>query len=1129
MLTRFAIRISLCLLVCCGISVIAAAAIRQTFSITEPFSLCWGPDRVNYPVEFPQGQVVPQGITLTDAAGNPVAAQLSDITYWPDHRTVRRAVLSFMVTLQPDEQARWTLTAGRTSVRQPKTDLQLVERAGVIELTTAATGIRLPGGTRTFTTPVTAEQLPAPIQGVRLTGGRWIGKGWWQTDRPCLGYTATVVERGPVFARVRLRYLFTDNTAYTAVVELSAQQDVAVISEAFDLAKGKRYAMPELPGTKPGDTFQLVPPHFTTDTERMVWDWWGGTNGKVPSPNCYYFSYYDGLQPDHYEFYGNHNRDSLTGKPLAFTKNDRFHSLNAFYNWGLEEGYYFGAYNATSPTDQVAVIGLLPSRWLHPDLDPHPISTLNQWTQTNDVWIETRTTPDLQLRVPTGLGKRVYGLGVVPHTEPGLLAGGKTVTTAMMLRHIRLGRQPLDQVKDWVLDYPEPGAYPRLLVDPGEMARLRTRAIGNQLPPDNGYISYLQHSTPEEGRKLVAQAIDELRSMCQVVATHNWDHNGYASNMGRPSLLADVALGVPECTSAQAALIRRYVAAIAYNCLSDDYVPPRENGFGWGSANMMNQLRCRGAVMMTSLLPLHPQAQAWREYLARYVVANATSQINEAGATLEIGGYGVMGIEFATVPFLALQHADPQLDTSPFLPILRAAARNHLAYLLPYDLRGNFRPPATIGDSPYVPDYSLAMLAAALEKPDPQLAAELRWGVKAGGLAMHGWSTAQPGMLLDPNPRIEVPAMRSQHFAGSGIILRNGFPSRDETYIALQGGGFAVGHSHSDRGSFILYAKGAPLMVDFASQYSPSIGAAVFHNGSLTFNHDETVRPCPGRDTPGCYFTGKPWEAHTLEPFTCLEPAWDPTAKTIEEAMGTVTSFVSQPSADYGVLTRRINYLYRTPYLLEATHKQFLGRGPTEEVWLKTPFTWTRQALFVKSPEVTGSNYLVLRDDLSGNTELTPAVNYWALAAQLNVTGNLATYTGDFGVDLDVYVADPTVLAATTARAGHTNGREFTDYYRQTFGKPFTEYQTLLRVPQQPGGGFFTVLVPRKHGETAPTFETVLNGKAVRVTFPDGRVDTVVLQTHPTPVTVEGKTLTGAALLVTRRGETVTVTVLSGK
>ncbi len=754
--------IMLGLLTMCCLSA-ALAVERRTFTITEPFGLAWGPDRVNFHVEFPQGQVSPGGVALTDKAGNPVAVQLSDIAHWKDD-TVKSATVSFMATLQPDEQGQWTLSGGREHVQHPATDLHVVVNTEMIELTTTKTGIRLAGGGKEYAEGISADKLPAPIQGLRLSNGQWIGKGWWQTERPCLGYATRLLNVGSVFARVQLKYTFADDTCYQATVELSAGQDLAVVSEEFNLSQGKSYEMPEQPGTKPGDKFQYVLPHFTPPERGMLWDWWGGTHGRVPSPNCYNFAFYDGLKPDRCEWHGRMwhvlpNEQGTHDTVIPYDKDYRLISINAFLNWGDDESLYFGAYNSKAGNDEIAIVGLRPSLWVHPDLEPHPVKTLNQFTQTNNMWIERRQQPDLCLRVPTCLGKRVYGIGVLTRAPEQQPDGKTQITSNIMLRHVRFGRERLDEVKDWVLDYAETGKYPRLFVEPGDMARLRARAVGNHMEEDgfNYYLGYLLKGDAATGKALIDRVTNTLRDDCRTIATRDWDHNSYASSREWHALAADVALGVPEITPEQATRLRHYIAATAYNCMSPDYVPPREAGFGWGSANMMNQLRFRGGVLMSCLLPNHPQSQTWRNFLAKYLVADTDDQINDAGCTLEIGGYGVMAMEFATIPYLALAHTDPALDFSALLPRLRAAALNRLSYLMPYDLRGGFRAPATIGDSPYVAEYSLPMLAAALEISDPHLAHQLNWGVKQGGLKLNGWQPL-PGLLIDPDALARCPS-----------------------------------------------------------------------------------------------------------------------------------------------------------------------------------------------------------------------------------------------------------------------------------------------------------------------------------------------------------------------------------
>ena len=131
-------------------------------------------------------------------------------------------------------------------------------------------------------------------------------------------------------------------------------------------------------------------------------------------------------------------------------------------------------------------------------------------------------------------------------------------------------------------------------------------------------------------------------------------------------------------------------------------------------------------------------------------------------------------------------------------------------------------------------------------------------------------------------------------------------------------------------------------------------------------------------------------------------------------------------------------------------------------------------------------------------------------------------------MDVDIYVAEPSQFQHVTHKVSQENPRSFGAFYEKAFGKPFQEEQTLFQIPQHPGGGFFTVLVPRQAGEPAPKFETALEGKAIRVTFADGRVDTVVVMEKPGEVEVEGRKLAGTAFVVTKAADgTMTVTELA--
>jgi hypothetical protein len=1125
----------------CGLArlgVAAQPAGTKTFTIREPFGLAWGPDRVSYPVELPEGMAVPGRVAVQDANGILVPAQLSDPYELhelpPEHGVLRGATLSFMVSLKPNEVGQWTYTPDIGARKPPATDLRVVEGKGVIELATSKFGIRLIGGAKTFPAPIAADQVPAPIQAIRLSDGKWIGRGWWQTERPCLGYSATVMEKGPVFACVALSYQFADNTAYKATVELSAGQDVAIVSEEFNLSEGKRYEMPELGGVRPGDTFQYVLPSFGSKKQAMMWDWWCQTHGKVPSPNCYNFSFYAGLEPDSCEWHGRmyHEAAKAGDGGLTYARDSRVISLNAYLQWGEDESLYFGAYNSKNPKEEVAIVALRPSQWVHPDINPHPIKTLVQYVQTNNLWIERRTKPDLFLRAPTCLGKRVYGIGVLPRAEQADEKGNKVVGSDIMLRHIRLGRLELNHVEQWDLDYDEPSKYPRLFVDAGDVERFRAR-VQKHLPDLQHirWVNYLCKDDPKTGQQLLDETLAGLEKFVHTFATTDYGHMMYAINTGVLAHQADVALAVPHISPEQRAKILRLVAANLYNSLSPDYVPPREAGFAWGSANMMSQLRAR-AALMASLLPNHPEGKIWRSYLTEWMTAYVESQVNPHGATLECPHYSGMVFELGIVPLLAMSRCGDKIDFSAALARFRAAARVRMGTLLPWDLRGAFRSCPPIGDGYHAPDGTFAIMAALFEKDDPPLAKNLMWAVSETGRALGGHPT-QTGLLIDPGKEAVQPDLASEHYAGMGFVMRNGFPRHDETCLIVTAGSFSVGHGHSDRGAFILYSKGAPLMVDFAAMYTPSIGEAWLHPGGISFNHDETVRPCPGRDKPGCYYTGKVWQDHKVEPFTSLEPGWDPQAKDLDEAFGKVERFATLPAADYAEMTRPIRYLNRVPYALPETHNQLVTRGEAEDVWAKQPFTWTRRYVLVKSPDPMGHNYLVFRDDLGGNKDLTPALNLWALADRLEVRGPAVSYAGQHGVDLDCYVAEPRAFTHRTHRVSHPCGFGFAGHYEKTFGRKFEEAQILCQIPQAPGkGGYFVAIVPRKRGEPAPTFNAILDskavdeGKAIRVAFPD-RVDTVVLMNQPGEAVVEGLLLQGTAFLVTKEQAKLTVTMLA--
>lgn len=527
-----------------------------------------------------------------------------------------------MATLTPNQHCTWTLTGGTRRVKPVAGDVKAVldAAAGTIRLETSKTGVQLLGGKAAFATPMDGAGLPAPIQGVRLPGNQWIGKGWWQTDVKCTGYSALVTDDGPVFARARLRYDFEGGKYYAATVELNAGQDMAVVSEEFNLSEGTGYPMSGLSGMKPEVKYAYVYPKFSSPDRALIWDWWGQTQAKLPTPNEYCFSFGKELQPDRAEFLGYNkynnianagNRTSSGGEgELKYDRDGRFAYINVYGQWGDEETPYLGLYNTQKPTAMLGVVGLRPSQWLHPDIAPHPDTTLQQYTQTNCLTFERRTTGDAFFRAPACLGKRVYGIGGMERTlgaHIGYERSGPHVSDPtklgddLALRHVRLGRLELNTVKDWVLYYDEKVADKA--ADPNA-STAEKKVVSNAI----ARASFLVRHFAQVEKGLMDYGLDE-----DPIATE-----------------ARKALDSPACTPEQARELRKWLSAIMYYALDPDFAPPRAAGFAWGSANMMAQVQCR-ACYVAALVPNHPQGKSWRAQLAKFVTLYLKSQVNDAG------------------------------------------------------------------------------------------------------------------------------------------------------------------------------------------------------------------------------------------------------------------------------------------------------------------------------------------------------------------------------------------------------------------------------------------------------------------------------------------------------------------
>jgi hypothetical protein len=171
------------------------------------------------------------------------------------------------------------------------------------------------------------------------------------------------------------------------------------------------------------------------------------------------------------------------------------------------------------------------------------------------------------------------------------------------------------------------------------------------------------------------------------------------------------------------------------------------------------------------------------------------------------------------------------------------------------------------------------------------------------------------------------------------------------------------------------------------------------------------------------------------------------------------------------------------------------------------PQLWQRGILFVKDADPLGPNYFLIRDTFQAT--YASDWNLWCLADDLKVDGERATFTGKFGVDLDVALLTPARKRVTGAWG------------------PDWERQKLLQLQQGVNEGYFALLYPRTKEEPIPTVRPFADGAGARLALP-GRTDWAFLAPDRVTVTTDEVTFTGRAGVAQRGTDWVRLTLLDG-
>ena len=564
-----------------------------------------------------------------------------------------------------------------------------------------------------------------------------------------------------------------------------------------------------------------------------------------------------------------------------------------------------------------------------------------------------------------------------------------------------------------------------------------------------------------------AEALSGLRA--KIAATWAYGHLGaysmgyhYGYAKGLYGQIAAVIDAPDRITVDERRELRRLAAFWAYDMNGADTFP-YGTGFHLNNPNM-TIMAVEARVKSSALVKDHVMFAEWgawtRELMSEYFARFTKS----SGAPFENPHY-TLGVTMNWAIQANELLMDNGLGDALDSDLFRRSIRFAMNWLTPPDRRFNgHRVILPLGNGSYqsVPEDFTKRFVAYFQARDPELAGQLQW---------YGNQTVPESkqVALVESRR---PELMSGWHRGYGVIFRHGYGTEHETLVHfLAGECFGHYELETDQMAYTIYAKGQPIHLHFGNGYFP--------------------------------IWNRPWLRNRVSFGMKLEA---PERNRIE-----VEAAAFSPETEYFRAVREFEQLLDRGPEYPVLDDKRKWAAEEKEAWgtcmaqwdtpaAMVPLTvWQRQMVLLKDPDPSGPNYFVLRDTFDGKPTVPAQLNLWFLAQKMTEDGGTVHFTGQLGVDMDVFVATPESFSAHTAEYGHQQQ----PYRRLTGFDPkfhpdgkLWESQLLLRIEQPPGKGFLTVLYPRIAGKDPAAVFTRLSHAAVLVETPLAR-DFVFLDSFP--------------------------------
>lgn len=663
----------------------------------------------------------------------------------------------------------------------------------------------------------------------------------------------------------------------------------------------------------------------------------------------------------------------------------------------------------------------------------------------------------------------------------------------------------LDKIHRLALDFPDPPQgygspfMPKKAVQ-SMVARLREDKEGVH---GKGYHGLLGRADPA-ARELLAAWADASGAPFRTVAkaiegssreflgnlvsgdgiysppVHYW-HGGLEAS--RRLVWIDQALGSSVLDPAERARVK--AAAVLYGAVlwDNDFVPmDNSTGINLGTPNMPVQqsgYRSQYALFLCS----HPMMKGRLAGAVDGTAQILAHDINEHGA--HIGSVHYVGAGMG--PTLGMMQQLQSAGVKDFFrgePRAAKFAEAYLQWATPPEVRfGRERRMVAVGDGSTESSELFGMMGTGFAASNPPLSRRLMGMWRAQGKkhsSFHGTTL----LKIDDDLPGDPPVLGSANVPGWFSVLRSGGGTPQETAVWFVNGNHYWDHSHSDQGTAVIYALGAPVSVDWGSMYEPRAAGAFFHSLSLpesAIGHpwDQDSPPLEAGGAWGTYAGTK-----TAQDEFRAEPGggWARATMTAPGGKYSWTRAVSLAALrdDLPVIAVQDSWSGDAAAVAKVFTLNLMAEGEVE----------TPGGRVTPSPRMWGHG-----ERQGGKKELPSAGPVFDLPAgpvRLGFRGQSWKAHPAGGVDWDVFVVSPEPLKAHVGNWANAWSPE-AHAFQEANGRPYEERQHILRL--RGSGGFRVFVVPylkgRKPGDLAVRADggdvaVSSGGKTVRI-GPDGR------------------------------------------